>query len=118
MIVWLLCLLPLKNLFQYLNIIPNSKTFSNKLSNELIIDEANWKTNGFDQRTDNKNIKDRDEIKIMQIKKYFAIKKSIDFLKDDNIPLYMKIVLLNDFSIRPYNIFAGGLLDDFDSKDF
>ena len=50
--------------------------------------------------------------------KYFEKKKVIDILKNENISIYTKLLLVKYATIKPYNLFAGGLMNDFDFEDF
>jgi len=49
---------------------------------------------------------------------YFEKKKLLDILQNENVSLLTKIFLLNDNSIKPHNIFEGGLMSDFDFENF
>ena len=85
--------------------------------NEINSNTLNEKNNsGYDERFgNNKNISE-----IFYIKELFAKKKLLDILNNDNISIYTKLIILNDKGIKPYNLFAGGLMYnfDFDFEDF
>lgn len=111
----LMFLLSLKNIVK-LSIISN--TFSDNQGIVLIQKKnlINKNTLGFDERFPINNTRN---CSIMHdVMQYFEKKRMIDILKDKNVSIYTKILLLQDTSIKPYNIFAGGLIDDFDFPEF
>lgn len=75
----------------------------------------NQKFNGYDERfpLKNKNI-----TQIIEIQKFFEKKQLLDILTDNKISNNTKILLLKDINIKPFDIFAGGLMIDFDHEDF
>ena len=84
--------------------IENSNTF-NKIKNS-------YKYGGYDYRHIKNNTDDEDNLR--KIYKYFENKKLLDILKNENISLSTKLVLLQDNRIKSSNIYAGGLMKDFD----
>jgi hypothetical protein len=78
------------------------------LNNKLV------KFNNLIDKTDNKNETDNEKVTLHKIYKHFQNKNLLDILKNENISLVTKILILNDNSIKKNNIFAGGLMKDFD----
>lgn len=93
------------------------KKYSDKIFTfkENTLNILNGKNNsGYDERFENnKNISE-----IFYIKGLFEKKQLLDILKDDNVSIYTKITLLNNKEIKPYSLFAGDLMKDFDFEDF
>jgi hypothetical protein len=75
----------------------------------------NKKSSGYDERN---NTEKKNTTQMSNIHEFFAKKKILDILKDDNVSLYTKVILVKDNSVKPYNLFAGGLMNDFDFPDF
>ena len=75
------------------------------------------KSSGYDERYPLNNT-NSDNIKLYNIARYFEKKKLLDILENENVALTIKIFLLNDNTIKPNNIFAGGLMRDFDFDNF
>jgi hypothetical protein len=86
------------------NLIENSNTL-NKIKNS-------YKYNGFDHR--NLTNENEDKKKLYKIHKHFENKKLLDILQNENVSLVTKLVLLQDNRIKASNVFAGGLMKDFD----
>ena len=53
------------------------------------------------------------QTQLYNINKNYEKKKLLDILKNDKISINTKLKLLEDNSIKPINLKAGGLLDDF-----
>lgn len=70
------------------------------------------KTDGNDHRTLNL------ETSKKNIANIFERKRQLDYLKDPNVPIHMKMRLLDNRPIAPSNIFAGGLMTAFDFPEF
>jgi hypothetical protein len=75
------------------------------------------KYDGFDHRynkseTDNETYNEK--VNLHKIYKHFQNKEILDILKNEKVSLITKVFILNDNSIRKYDIFAGGLMKDFD----
>lgn len=79
------------------------------------IQYRNYKrTNGYDQRP---NIVEPDTFEsICKIRVFFEKKRTLDMLQNPNIPLHMKLPLIEDRGevANTPNLFAGGLMDKFD----
>jgi hypothetical protein len=88
------------NLFLY-----NSNTLINKVVSE--------KYNGYDHRNLN-DMNKTSQVTVYKIQQHFEKKKILDLLQDTNVSLTTKIILLQDSSIKPSNLYAGGLMKDFD----
>ena len=88
------------NLFLY-----NSNTLRNKVVSE--------KYNGYDHRNLN-DMNKTSQVTVYKIQQHFEKKKILDLLQDTNVSLTTKIILLQDSSIKPSNLYAGGLMKDFD----
>lgn len=75
------------------------------------------KLSGYDERFPLNNT-NSDNIELYNIAIFLEKKKLLDILQNENVSLMTKIFLLNDNTIRPHNIFAGGLMDNFDFENF
>jgi len=75
----------------------------------------NKKSSGYDERN---NTEQKNTTHLSNIHEFFAKKKILDILKDDKVSLYTKVLLVKDTTVKPYNLFAGGLMNDFDFPDF
>ena len=99
-------------LFLFLACVPTNKLIP--IKDKSISNTFQCKKNdGFDHRHINFNKTD-DQIKLYQIHNHFQNKKILDILKNENVSLITKVFILNDNSIKKYDIFAGGLMKDFD----
>ena len=62
--------------------------------------------------------KSLDFAELYRINSVFEKKRLLDFLQNDNVPLVPKIGILDEKyykrEVRPYNMFEGGLMDQFD----
>ena len=67
------------------------------------------KTNGFDHRP---NIPES-PLQLQRIVKHFENKRLLDTLENVQIPLHVKVNLLQKTGITTPNIYAGGLMRDF-----
>lgn len=67
------------------------------------------KTNGFDHRP---NITES-SLQLQRIRKYFENKRLLDTLENPQIPLHVKVNLIQKPGITPSNLYAGGLMRDF-----
>ena len=67
------------------------------------------KTNGFDHRP---NIPES-PLQLQRIVKHFENKRLLDKLENPQIPIHVKVNLLQKTGITPPNIYAGGLMRDF-----
>jgi 6-pyruvoyl-tetrahydropterin synthase len=83
----------------------NSNTLRNKVVSE--------KYNGYDHRNLN-DMNKTSQVTLYKIQQHFEKKKILDLLQDTNISLTTKILLLQDSSIKPSNLYGGGLMKDFD----
>ena len=83
----------------------HSNTF-NKVKND-------HKYNGFDHRCIDLN-ESKEHEKLYKIHRFFQNKKLLDILQNENVSLSTKLILLQDNRIKSANIFAGGLMNDFD----
>jgi len=90
----------------------NSNTFS---SDTMIYKSNPKKTFGCDERFP---LHDRNNTLVHKIAGFIEKKKLMDTLKDDRISINKKLEMLQDNSICCSNIYAGGLMDDFDYKEF
>ena len=81
-------------------------------------EKNNYKYDGFDHRYINFNETNNEtyneKINLHKIYKHFQNKEILDILKNENISLITKVFILNDNNIKKYDIFAGGLMKDFD----
>jgi hypothetical protein len=70
---------------------------------------------GNDERYPNNesNNESNNETKLYNIYKNHENKKLLDILQNDKISINTKINLLHDNTIKPINLTAGGLIDDF-----
>jgi hypothetical protein len=96
-------------IYNYNNKNKSSKLFlcnSNTLRNKVVSE----KYNGYDHR----NFNETTQVSLYKIQEYFEKKKLLDILQNKNISLTTKILLLQDSSIRPASLYAGGLMKDFD----
>ena len=77
--------------------------------------KKNIKNDGYDERylTNNTN-----ENEIYNIYKLIKKKRILDILECENVSNYDKLRILEDNSISPPNLHAGGLLHDFDFPIF
>ena len=75
------------------------------------------KSSGYDERYSLNNTNSDNE-KLFNIASYLRKKKLLNILENKNVALTTKIFLLNDITIKPNNIFAGGLMRDFDFDNF
>lgn len=80
----------------------NSNTFNNS-----------HKYDGFDHRCIDLN-ESKEHEKLYKIHRFFQNKKLLDILQNENVSLNTKLILLQDNRIKSANIFAGGLMNDFD----
>lgn len=71
------------------------------------------KNHGYDERFPLNNT-NSSKTELHKIANYFDKKRLLDILENENVSLFTKILLLNDNSIKSTNIFAGGLMNDFD----
>ena len=53
------------------------------------------------------------EVEIYNIYKNHEMKKLLDILENDKISINTKLDLLEDNAVKPINLTAGGLIDDF-----
>ena len=53
------------------------------------------------------------EVEIYNIYKNHEMKKLLDILENDKISINTKLDLLEDNAVKPINLTAGGLMDDF-----
>ena len=83
----------------------NSNTLRNKVVSE--------KYNGYDHRNLN-DMNKTSQVTLYKIQQHFEKKKILDLLQDTNVSLTTKILLLQDSSIKPSNLYAGGLMKDFE----
>jgi membrane-bound lytic murein transglycosylase MltF len=98
----------------FLSCLQNNKLIPIKnISNTFQSKKNDYKYDGFDHRY-NKNETDNEKVTLHKIYKHFQNKNLLDILKNENISLVTKILILNDNSIKKYDIFAGGLMKDFD----
>ena len=67
------------------------------------------KTNGFDYRPDIQE----SPLQLQRIRKYFENKRLLDTLENPQIPLHVKVNLIQKPGITPSNLYAGGLMRDF-----
>jgi len=67
------------------------------------------KTNGFDHRP---NIPES-PIQLYRITQYFEKKRLITMLENPQIPIHVKIRMIEDRDIKAPNIYSGGLMRDF-----
>jgi hypothetical protein len=84
-----------------------------KGTNLFLLKKSNtYKYNGFDQ----KYIKNETEeqLKLQKIYTHFENKKLLNVLQNENISLNTKLLLLQENRVKPSNLFAGGLMNDFD----
>ena len=83
------------------------------------------KTNGFDQRPQNASINGSETASILEIRGYFEKKLLLETLQNPNVPIQVKMRLLEDVKnsgcesvvgneYRHYDLFAGGLMRDFE----
>jgi hypothetical protein len=72
------------------------------------------KTNGFDHRP--KNTTSSNDANLFKISEFFKKKRTIDTLQNPNIPISEKMRLIDDEQYLPKatNIFAGGLMSDWE----
>ena len=70
------------------------------------------KTNGFDHR--NEPDSKQDVLQLYKIAKIFERKKLVDYLQNPSVNIHMKMRTIEDRGVTPENIFAGGLMTDFD----
>ena len=95
----------------------NDKRNSNlflKSSNTLNNKDLNFKLTGIDERyiyCKNETNKAETLYKIIE---NFEKKKILNTLENNNISINTKLKLLEDNSIKPLNLKAGGLMQDFD----
>ena len=82
---------------------------SNTLRN-IVVSE---KYNGYDHRNLN-DMNKTSQVTVYKIQQHFEKKKILDLLQNKNISLTTKILLLQDSSIKPSNLYGGGLMKDFD----
>jgi hypothetical protein len=101
----------------FLSCLQNNKLFPIKNISNTFQSKKDSKYDGFDHRY-NKNETDDEiynkKVNLHKIYKHFQNKNLLDILKNENISLITKILILNDNSIKKYDIFAGGLMKDFD----
>jgi hypothetical protein len=101
-------------LILFLSCLQNNKLIPTKnISNTFQSKKDDYKYDGFDHRYVNLNKTDQ-QIILYKIHNYFQNKKILNILKNENISLTTKVFLLNDNSIKKNDIFAGGLMKDFD----
>jgi hypothetical protein len=81
-------------------------------SNTFEKNKNSYKYNGCDHR--NLTNENEEKIKLYKIHKLFQTKKILDVLKNENVSFVTKLLLLQDNRIKSSNIFAGGLMKDFD----
>jgi hypothetical protein len=99
-----------------LYLIYNQKKSSNLFlhnSNTLRNTVVSEKYNGYDHRNLN-DMNKTSQVTVYKIQQHFEKKKILDLLQDTNISLTTKILLLQDSSIKPSNLYAGGLMKDFE----
>jgi hypothetical protein len=72
-----------------------------------------YKYNGFDHRCIIFN-ESKEQDKLYKIYDHFENKKILDILENENVSLTTKLLLLQDNRIKSPNLFAGGLMKDFD----
>ena len=83
----------------------------NKLN--LTLEDSNtFKYNGFDYRNFENITEERN--RLYKIYRHFENKNLLDILQNDNVSISVKILLLKDNRIQSSNIYAGGLMNDFD----
>jgi len=87
----------------------NSNTFRETFSSI-----HNKKSSGYDERYN----ETYNTTQMSNIHQFFAKKKILDILKDEKVSLYTKVLLVKDNNVKPYNLFAGGLMNDFDFPEF
>jgi hypothetical protein len=84
------------------------------IKNKLVFLKRVYKNkfNGTDDRYPvSENITEEDKYKTF---KNYENKRKLDILQNEYISIYDKLELLNDPSIKPYNLNAGGLMDDYE----
>ena len=79
----------------------------------VVSNKYSKKSSGYDERFPLNNT-NSDNKELYNIASYLGKKKLLDILQNENVSLMTKIFLLNDNTIKPHNIFAGGLMRDFD----
>jgi len=85
----------------------NSNTYnSNPLQNN------SYKYDGYDYTYLKNETQEQNEL--YKINRHFANKRVLDILKDENVSINTKLILLKDNRIKASNLFAGGLMKDFD----
>ena len=83
------------------------------------------KTNGFDHRYPNASINGSETASILEIRGYFEKKLLLETLQNPNVPIQVKMRLLEDVKnsgcdsivgnkYRNFDLFAGGLMRDFE----
>jgi len=95
----------------------DSKLFSynSEKSNTLKSKSISEKYNGYDQRILNETLNtNQKDVNLFKIQKYFEKKKLLDILQDKNVSISTKLLLLQDNSIKSCNLYAGGIMKDFD----
>jgi len=97
----------------FLACLQNNKLIPIKDNSNTFQSKKDSKYDGFDHRYNN-NETDNEKINLHKIYKHFQNKEILNILKNENVSLIKKVFILNDNSIRKYNIFAGGLMRDFD----
>ena len=87
-----------------------SNTFTNKINDP--------KYNGFDYRYETNVTKNHFEKEmtpdLYKIYNHFQNKKLLDILKNENVSIITKMILLEDNRIKSSNLYAGGLMKEFD----
>lgn len=70
------------------------------------------KTNGFDHRPQSNSSSSSENM--LEIRIFFEKKMLLETLQNPNVPIQVKMRMLEDREYRKYDILAGGLLRDFD----
>jgi len=116
----LILILNVNNNYSFIN--KNSNTFlSFHFPNHYfkINVKSNDKSNdGYDHRFPLKTNKSETEEKLYNISQLFKKKDILNLLTNENISIYTKIGILKENVIYSPNIFAGGLMKDFDFEYF
>ena len=86
------------------------------VNKDLFLDpDAGYGLGGFDCRCLRNDI-EKEEAELVRLKSYLEKKKILSYLMGDKMSLQDKLTLINENEIIPdtykYNLFAGGLLDD------
>jgi len=101
----------------FLSCLQNNKLIPIKnILNTFQSKKNDHKYDGFDHRYNKNETHDEtdEQIKLYQIHNYFENKKLLDILKNENVSIITKVFILNDNSIKKNDIFAGGLMKNFD----